>query len=93
MLQSPAPVELRREAARLLVEALPGRQETRPIVVAAIKAADDDEVRDWAAVAALRLGEASGRARLLASVRAAKPARDCDSTQRWPWPNPATARA
>jgi HEAT repeat protein len=68
MLQSPAPVELRREAARLLVEALPGRQETRPIVVAAIKAADDDEVRDWAAVAALRLGEASGRARLLAIV-------------------------
>ena len=68
MLQSPAPVEVRREAARLLVEALPGRQETRPIVVAAIKAADDDEVRDWAAVAALRLGEASGRPRLLAIV-------------------------
>jgi arylsulfatase A-like enzyme len=68
MLQSPAPVELRREAARLLVEALPGRQDTRPMVVAAIKAADDDEVRDWAAVAALRLGEASGRPRLLAIV-------------------------
>jgi hypothetical protein len=68
LLQSQAPVELRREAARLLVEALPARPDTRPMLVAAMNAADDDEVRDWAAVAAMRLGEAAGRARLLAVV-------------------------
>ena len=68
MLQSPAPVELRREAARLLVEALPARQDTRSMVVAAMAAADDDEVRDWAAVAAVRLGETAGRTRLLTIV-------------------------
>jgi arylsulfatase A-like enzyme len=68
LLQSRAPVELRREAARLLVEALPARPDTRPMVVAAMNAADDDEVRDWAAVAAVRLGEAAGRLRLLAIV-------------------------
>jgi arylsulfatase A-like enzyme len=65
ILQSRAPVELRREAARLLVEALPPRQDTRPTVAAAMNLADDDEVRDWAAVAAVRLGEANGQARLL----------------------------
>jgi HEAT repeat protein len=68
MLQSRAPVELRREAARLLVEALPARQDTRPMIVAAIDTADDEEVRDWAAVAAVRLGEAAGRSRLQAIV-------------------------
>jgi len=68
MLQSRAPVELRREAARLLVEALPARQDARSTVIAAMQAADDEEVRDWAAVAAVRLGEAVGRARLLAIV-------------------------
>jgi arylsulfatase A-like enzyme len=68
MLQSGAPVELRREAARLLVEALPARKDTRPMVVAAMNGAGDDEVADWAAVAAMRLGEAGGRARLLAIV-------------------------
>ena len=68
MLQSRAPVELRREAARLLVEALPARQDTRAMVVAAMNAADDDEVRDWAAVAAVRLGEAAAEPRLLAIV-------------------------
>jgi HEAT repeat protein len=68
LLQSRAPVELRREAARLLVEALPARQDTRPMVVAAMGAVGDDEVRDWAAVAAVRLGEAAGRPRLLAIV-------------------------
>ena len=68
MLQSQAPVELRREAARLLVEALPARPDTRPMVVAAMGAVGDDEVRDWAAVAAMRLGEAGGRSRLLAVV-------------------------
>ncbi|MGB8295742.1 MAG: sulfatase-like hydrolase/transferase [Polyangia bacterium] len=67
LLQSPAPVELRREAARLLVEALPARQDARPMVVAAMNAGDD-EVRDWAAVAAARLGETASRSRLLAIV-------------------------
>jgi HEAT repeat protein len=64
LLQSRAPVELRREAARLLVEALPARQDTRSLVLAAMDAADDDEVRDWAAVATVRLGDAAGRPRL-----------------------------
>ena len=68
MLQSRAPVELRREAARLLVEVLAARQDTRAMVVAAMDAAGDDEVRDWAAVAAVRLGETAGRVRLLAIV-------------------------
>ena len=68
MLQSGAPLELRREAARLLVEALPARQDTRALVVAAMNAADDDEVRDWAAGAAMRLGEPAGSPRLLAIV-------------------------
>jgi HEAT repeat protein len=68
LLQSPASLELRREAARLLVQALPARPDTRPLVVAAMNAAGDDEIRDWAAVAALRLGETAGRSRLLAIV-------------------------
>jgi arylsulfatase A-like enzyme len=68
LLQSPASLELRREAARLLVEALPARSDTRPLVVAAMNAAGDDKIRDWAAVAALRLGETAGRSRLLAIV-------------------------
>jgi arylsulfatase A-like enzyme len=68
LLQSSAAVELRREAARLLVEALPARPDTRPMVVAAMNAAADDEIRDWAAVAAVRLGEPAGRARSLAIV-------------------------
>jgi arylsulfatase A-like enzyme len=68
LLQSPVSLELRREAARLLVQALPARSDTRPLVVAAMNAAGDDEIRDWAAVAALRLGEAAGRSRLLAIV-------------------------
>jgi arylsulfatase A-like enzyme len=72
LLQSPASLELRREAARLLVQALPARSDTRPLVVAAMNAAGDDEIRDWAAVAALRLGEAAGRSRLLAIVARAE---------------------
>jgi arylsulfatase A-like enzyme len=80
LLQSRAPVELRREAARLLVEALPARQDTRPMVVAAMIGADDDEVRDWAAVAAVRLGEVAGRPRLLAIV--ARPGREANSALR-----------
>jgi arylsulfatase A-like enzyme len=68
MLHSRAPVELRREAARLLVEALPARQDTRTSIVAAMNQAGDGEVRDWAAIAAVRLGEAAGLARLLAIV-------------------------
>jgi HEAT repeat protein len=68
LLQSPASLELRREAARLLVQALPARSDTRPLVVAAMNAAGDDEIRDWAAVAALRLGEAAGQSRSLAIV-------------------------
>ena len=80
LLQSREPVELRREAAHLLVEALPARQETRLMVVAAMNAADDDEVRDWAAVAAVRLGEAAGLPRLLAIV--ARPGREANAALR-----------
>jgi arylsulfatase A-like enzyme len=56
MLTGSAPVEARREAASLLVTALPPRQETLPALRAAVGKADDEVVRDWAAVAALRLG-------------------------------------
>jgi arylsulfatase A-like enzyme len=65
-LQSQDPVELRRMAAHLLVEALPARPDTRSLLVAAMKGSDDEEIRDWTAVAAVRLGEAEGHARLLA---------------------------
>ncbi|HEX7597769.1 MAG TPA: sulfatase-like hydrolase/transferase, partial [Polyangia bacterium] len=67
-LQSHDSLELRSTAAHLLVEALPARPDTRSWLVDAMKAADDEEIRDWATVAAVRLGEAEGHARLLAIV-------------------------
>jgi arylsulfatase A-like enzyme len=71
MLTSPAPVSLRRQAARVLVESLPAKPETKDTLTAALEKADDDEVRDWAAVAALRMGEGRGKERALASVQRA----------------------
>jgi HEAT repeat protein len=50
------------------------------MLVAAMNAADDDEVRDWAAVAAVRLGEAAGRARALAIV--SRPGREANAALR-----------
>jgi arylsulfatase A-like enzyme len=75
MLQSEAALPVRREAARLLVT-LPARAETRAKVLAALSA-DDEEVRDWAAVAGARLRDAAalGKVRELLA-RAAPPGRD-----------------
>jgi hypothetical protein len=71
MLLGSAPVEARREAASLLVTALPPRQETLPALRAAVGKADDEEVRDWAAVASLRLGASDVQERVHALL--AKP--------------------
>jgi arylsulfatase A-like enzyme len=68
MLRSDQPLSVRREAARLLVVKLPRRPETRELVFAALSA-DDPEIRDWAALAAARLGHARGAARTRAIVR------------------------
>jgi arylsulfatase A-like enzyme/HEAT repeat protein len=62
MLKGEAALPVRREAARLLV-ALPPRDETRAAVLAAMSA-DDQEVRDWAAVAAARLRDPNAQARV-----------------------------
>jgi arylsulfatase A-like enzyme len=72
MLRGTAPVAERREAARLLVETLAPRPETRAALAEAMKSADDQEVRDWAAVAASRLGDMDGPALLRALL--ARPA-------------------
>jgi len=72
MLAGNAPVGARREAANLLVTALPPRQETLPILRVAADKADDDEVRQWATVAALRAGASEVQERLRALL--AKPA-------------------
>jgi HEAT repeat protein len=66
MLSGPAPVAERREAARLLVETLAPRPETRAALAEAMRNADDQDVRDWAAVAASRLGDGDGPALLRA---------------------------
>jgi arylsulfatase A-like enzyme len=58
-LLSDASLPVRREAGRLLVS-LPPRAETAAAVKAALSA-DDEEVRNWAAVAAARLGDPLGR--------------------------------
>lgn len=60
MLCGSAPVAERREAARLLVETLAPRPETHAALAHALKDADDQEVRDWAAVATSRLGDSDG---------------------------------
>ncbi len=64
MLCGQGPVADRREAARLLVETLAPRPETRAALAVAMKDAEDQEVRDWAAVAATRLGDTEGPALL-----------------------------
>ncbi|MBN2574281.1 MAG: sulfatase-like hydrolase/transferase [Deltaproteobacteria bacterium] len=51
-----AALAARREAAAVLVTALPPRPETKTALLAAHGGTDDGEVRAWAAVAALRLG-------------------------------------
>jgi len=61
-----APVGARREAAGLLVTTLPARQETLVALRAAADKSDDEEVRAWAAVAAMRLGASEMRDRLRA---------------------------
>jgi arylsulfatase A-like enzyme len=74
MLCTSAPVAARREAASLLVTALPPRPETKDTLLAAVGKADDEEIRAWAAVAALRLGATEAQERLRALV--ASPARE-----------------
>ena len=64
MLTGGAAVEARREAASLLVMALPPRQEILPPLRAAVDIADDEEVRDWAALAALRSGASDMKERV-----------------------------
>jgi len=64
MLKENAPAAARREAASLLVTALPPKPETLTALRDAADKADDEEVRDWAAVAAMRLGASEVRARL-----------------------------
>jgi hypothetical protein len=56
LLVGTAPAAVRREAASLLVTALPPRPETLNALLDAVTTATDDDVRDWAAVAAARLG-------------------------------------
>jgi HEAT repeat protein len=64
MLVGDAPSETRREAASLLVTALPPRQETLTALRTAAGKADDEGVRDWAAVAMMRLGASDAQDRL-----------------------------
>jgi arylsulfatase A-like enzyme len=56
-LRSGAPVEARREAARLLAAVLPPRVAAKGELVTAAREPGDDELRAWAAIALLRLGE------------------------------------
>jgi hypothetical protein len=56
LVRGSAPVSARREAASLLVTALPPRPELQAALLAAVDGADDATVRDWCAVAAMRLG-------------------------------------
>jgi HEAT repeat protein len=79
LLASMEPAEVRREAARLLVVALPGRPETRAAVIAA-RRSQDPEIAAWAAVAAARLGDAEARAQLSADL--ARPGAGGDSERR-----------
>ncbi len=72
LLVGTAPAAVRREAASLLVTALPPRPETLGALLAAVTSAKDDEVRDWAAVAAARLGatDVQGRVRAILAKHA-----------------------
>jgi len=66
MLLKAAPVASRREAAHLLVTALPARPESKSALLAAANQAEDGTIRDWAAVAALRAGADEVRERVQA---------------------------
>jgi arylsulfatase A-like enzyme len=71
LMSSSEPLPVRREAARLLV-ALPPRPETRAAVLAA-QSTDDEEVRDWAQVAAARLHDPAATEKLRKLVTADDP--------------------
>jgi HEAT repeat protein len=74
LLVGSAPVAARREAADILAEILPARSESREALLVAANSADDAEVRNWAAVAALRAGAREMQARLRSLL--AQPATD-----------------
>jgi HEAT repeat protein len=74
MLVGSAPIDARREAAGLLVTALPPRQETLTALSTAAGNADDEGVRDWADVAMMRLGAGDAQDRLHTLL--AKPSRE-----------------
>ncbi len=63
LLTSSQPLPVRREAARLLVTALPERRATHDLIRSA-RANPDPEIRAWMDVAAARLGESDARAPL-----------------------------
>jgi HEAT repeat protein len=79
LLASMEPVDVRREAARLLVVALPARPETRAAVIGA-RRSEDPEIAAWATVAAARLGDAEARVQLSADL--AQPGASGDSDRR-----------
>jgi hypothetical protein len=73
-----APVAARREAAHILVATLPPRSETKPALLLAAETSDDTEVRNWAAVAAMRAGAADVQPRLRALI--AQPANESNQS-------------
>jgi HEAT repeat protein len=79
LLGSMEPLEVRREAARLLVVALPARPETRAAVTAA-RRSEDPDIAAWATVAAARLGDAEARKQL--SLDLARPGSPTDDERR-----------
>jgi hypothetical protein len=66
MLLGNAPVASRREAASLLVTALPPQAQTQTALLAAANGASDSETRAWAAIAAMRAGADTMKARVRA---------------------------
>jgi hypothetical protein len=72
MLRGDSPIAARREAASLLVTALPPKPDSKDALLAAASGADAEDIRDWAAVAAMRVGALEVRERLRTLV--AKPA-------------------
>lgn len=70
MLDGRAPLAARREAAALLVTSLPPRGEALPVLREVAAKADDADIRNWAAVAAVRLGASELQARVRALVTA-----------------------
>jgi HEAT repeat protein len=76
LLRSDDPPALRREAARLLVTALPPRREAHAALLAVLAEEGlDPDTGAWAAVAAARLGEAGARDRLRPVLGEAGPER------------------